>query len=289
MLAIKSPAKINLFLKVLRRREEGYHDIVTVMCLVELFDHITLSFDTPTITVHCSDPRVPEDSSNLAYRAADLFMKTCGISDGVSITIDKVIPVAAGLGGGSSNAASVLMGLNQRYDYRFTRDSLMSMALKIGADVPFFIFRSPAKATGLGDELTPLNGLPPFTVLLVYPNFEVSTARVYENLKLTKSEINYKYSTSIKTISDLKQVLHNDLEQVTLQEYPRLETIKKVLINCGADGALMSGSGPTIFGIFDTLDKARIAYRSISDKGGWDVFLAEPLLNGLLPEPYSGC
>jgi 4-diphosphocytidyl-2-C-methyl-D-erythritol kinase len=279
MLTIKSPAKINLFLKVLRRREDGYHDIVSVMCLVGLFDHITLSFDTPTITVQCSEPRVPEDSANLAYRAADLFMKKCGISDGVEITIDKVIPVAAGLGGGSSNAASVLMGLNQRYDHRFTRDSLLSMALKLGADVPFFIFWSPAKATGLGNELTPLKGLPHFWVLLIYPKFEVPTAWVYENLKLTKSEINYKSFTSIKTISDLKQLLHNDLEQVTLQKYPRLETIKKELINVGAEGALMSGSGPTIFGIFDTLDKARIAYRSISHKGEWDVFLAEPLLN----------
>ena len=279
MLFIKSPAKINLVLRVCRRREDGYHDIVSVMCLVGLFDHITLSFDTPTITVQCSDPRVPEGPSNLAYKAADLFMKKCGISDGVGITIEKVIPVAAGLGGGSSNAASVLMGLNQRYDHRLTRDSLMSMALKLGVDVPFFIFGSPAKAIGLGNELTSFRGLPPFWVLLICPNFEVSTAWVYKNLKLTKNEINYKYPTSIKTISDLKQLLHNDLEQVTLQEYPRLETIKKVLIDSGADGALMSGSGPTIFGIFDTLDKARSAYGSVSDQGEWDVFLAEPLLN----------
>ncbi len=278
MLVIKSPAKINLFLKVLRRREDGYHDIVSVMCPIGLFDNITLSFDVPKITVQCPDPRVPEDSSNLAYKAADLFMKKCGVSDGVRITIDKVIPVAAGLGGGSSNAASVLMALNHQYNNLFTKESLMSMAREIGADVPFFIFQSPAKATGIGDRLTPLNGLPPFWFVLIYPGLEVSTVYVYENLKLTKSEINYKVPTLIRTFSDLKQLLHNDLEQVTLQKHPELEDIKRGLVESGAGGALMSGSGPTIFGIFDTLDKARAAYRSISTKGNWDLFLAEPLL-----------
>lgn len=278
MLAIKSPAKINLFLKVLNRRGDGYHDIVSVMCRVGLFDTITFLFDVPTITIECSDPRVPEDASNLAYKAADRFMKACGISDGVRIAIDKIIPVAAGLGGGSSNAASVLMGLNQYYDNPLPQESLVSIAREIGADVPFFVFRSPAKATGIGDELIPLNSLPPFWVVLIYPGFEVSTAWVYKNLKLTKSEINFISCISVQTFFDLKTLLHNDLEQVTLQKFPELKTIKRTLIKYGAEGTLMSGSGPTIFGIFDTSDKALMAYRSIGNKGKWDVFLAEPLL-----------
>jgi 4-diphosphocytidyl-2-C-methyl-D-erythritol kinase len=276
---IRSPAKINLFLKALRKRKDGYHDILSVMCGVTIFDHMTLSFDVSSIRAECSDPRVPEDSSNLACKAASLFMKRYGTSDGVRITIRKTIPVAAGLGGGSSNAASVLMGLNRRYDNPFSNESLMSMAGKIGADVPFFIFRSPAMASGIGDKLVGLGCLPPFWLVVIDPGLEVSTAWVYENLELTNSEIDSNIPTSIKAVSELAQLLHNDLEKVTFQKYPVLEIIKGVLIDNGAQGALMSGSGPAVFGIFDTINSAKTACRSIrSRQGKWNVFLAKPLL-----------
>ena len=281
MLAIKSPAKINLLLKVRRRREDGYHDIVSVMCLVGLFDRITLSFDTPTITVQCSDPRVPEDSSNLAYRAADLFMKKCGISDGVGITIKKVIPVAAGLGGGSSNAAGVLLGLNHYFGDPYSMDQLMAMGLSLGADVPFFLFQKPALATGIGDKLEAYSGLPSYQILLVNPGFTVSTAEIYRNLNLRLTKCKKKLTNALLKNRGFDAALHlcNDLETVTASSYPEIQTIKDQLINCGALGALMSGSGPTVFGLYDDIEKARQAKAALSHKVDGQLFLAEIMVD----------
>ena len=152
-LVIPSPAKINLFLKVAGKRTDGYHDIVTLMCRVDLFDTVTLSFDQPSITTSCPHPEVPDGKANLAYKAAALFLEALPSPQGVAITIDKTIPVAAGLGGGSGNAAAVLTGLNQHHGFPFGREELMEMGAQVGADVPFFVFGHSAIARGIGDQV----------------------------------------------------------------------------------------------------------------------------------------
>ena len=194
-LVIPSPAKINLFLKVVGKRPDGYHEIITLLCRIGLFDTVALAFNRSTISVECAHPRVPEDKSNLAHRAASLFLDALSIHDGVAIFIDKVIPVAAGLGGGSSNAAAVLMGLNQHYGLPLADQELGGIALKVGADVPFFLVRHSAIARGIGDYLEVYKDVPPLSVVLVRPTFEVSTSWVYKNLSLglTNCEKSFKY------------------------------------------------------------------------------------------------
>jgi 4-diphosphocytidyl-2-C-methyl-D-erythritol kinase len=171
-LEILSPAKINLFLLVTGKRADGYHDLVSLMCCISLCDEITLQFGMKSNTVTCSHPHVPQNETNLAYRAALLFLNRLdanGGSDGVSITINKYIPVAAGLGGGSSNAASVLLGLNHFYGRPFSINQLISMGVLLGADVPFFLFQKPAIATGIGEKLEAFGGLHPYKILLISP------------------------------------------------------------------------------------------------------------------------
>jgi len=282
---ILAPAKINLYLQVIGRRSDGYHELVTLMCCVSLYDKIALTFGKRDITVSCAHPQVPQDQTNLAQVAAGLFFKNhtrhSGSRDhGVEIAITKRIPVAAGLGGGSSDAAAVLLGLNRHYDNPFSKHELRAMGLEIGTDVPFFIDRKPAIATGIGEKLKPYNRLKPLIVLLVYPGFGVSTAGVYEklNLGLTKSE---------KTLRDvhfetaglsIAEYACNDLETVTLAAHPDLLAIKESLLSLGAQSALMSGSGPTIFGLFSEKTRAQKANDSLIRNDRWQVFLADLLV-----------
>lgn len=277
---ILAPAKINLFLHVTGKRTDGYHDLITLMCCIGLYDTVSLAFGVNKTTVNCADPRVPEDGTNLAHRAARLFLTTLKKNDGVEISIDKHIPVAAGLGGGSSNAAAVLLGLNRYYDYPFTRNELMTMGLSIGADVPFFIFRKPAIATGIGEKLEAYEGLSLFQVLLVCPRFSVSTAQVYKNLNLglTKCEKKLKHLHFREQNFDVEHHLCNDLETVTASRYPVIFEAKQALLDYGARGALMSGSGPTVFGLFSDFDKARNAKQSILQNKNWRLFLADMII-----------
>jgi 4-diphosphocytidyl-2-C-methyl-D-erythritol kinase len=274
-LVIPSPAKINLFLKVVGKRPDGYHDIITLLCRIGLFDTVVLLFDQSSISVECSHPRVPEDLSNLAHHAASLFFEALSIHEGVAIFIDKVIPVAAGLGGGSSNAAAVLMGLNQHYGLPLTDGKLMEIALRVGADVPFFLFRHSAIARGIGGHLEVYEDLPPLSVVLVRPAFEVSTAWVYENLNLglTNCEKSFKNRYFEQDFSKVKDLLCNDLEQVTIGKFPQIKIVKQALLDLGAETALMSGSGPSVFGLFTDADQAKEAFHSVRHRGGWDTFL----------------
>ncbi len=279
-LVIPSPAKINLFLKVVGRRPDGYHEIITLLCRVSLFDTVVLAFDRPTITVECAHPGVPEDRTNLAYRAASLFFETLSIHDGVAIFIDKVVPVAAGLGGGSSNAAAVLLGLNHHYGFPFDDEELRAIALKVGADVPFFLLRRAAVARGIGGDLEVYEDLAPLRVLLVCPKFKVPTAWVYKNLNLglTNHSENLKILNLKQDFSRAKQFLFNDLEQVTIGKFPEIKTIKKLLLDLGAETALMSGSGPSVFGLFKDGQEATKAIQSIRRGARWKTFLVDLLL-----------
>lgn len=277
---ILSPAKINLFLHITGKRPDGYHNLITLMCCIGLYDTILLDFDSEYISVSCSDPNVPPNKSNLAFKAADIYLKALNKNGGVRISIDKQIPVAAGLGGGSSNAATVLLGLNRYYDNPFSPDELVAMALTLGADVPFFILQKPALATGIGTDLEPYEGLKPLNVLLVYPGFSVSTAEIYKNfnLGLTKCEKKLSLFSFKNKDFDIAQHLCNDLEIVTEARYSEIITVKEALFRHGAQGGLMSGSGPTVFGLFNDLDKAQKAKQTLVRNHNWRIFLTRMIV-----------
>ena len=274
---IFSPAKINLFLQVLGKRPDGYHDLMSLMCCIGLYDSVLLTFGVKNIAVSCHHPGVPEDDKNLAFGAAHLFLKTLNKNEGVNIIIQKQIPVAAGLGGGSSNAAAVFLGLNRFYGYPFTTEELMSMGLSIGADVPFFIFQKPAIATGIGEKLEAYQNLKNLKILLVFPDISVSTADVYKklNLGLTKCEKKLKSFLLNKRRFDPRYHLCNDLEAVTTSTYPVIKTIKEALLNHGALGALMTGSGPTIFGLFSDSNAASKASQALFRIHKWETHLVD--------------
>ena len=272
-----SPAKINLFLKVTGKRPDGYHNLHTLMCGITLFDNLLFEFDESNIRVCCSHPEVPEDNSNLVWRAADIFLRNINRVCGIKITIEKKIPVGAGLGGGSSNAATVLKVLNKYFDLKFSDDKLRDMSLEVGADVPFFISGRPAVAEGVGEKLQIVDQLKPFHVLLVNPGFSVSTANVYKNLNLRLTKCEKKITKFLfEGISvDILGILCNDLETVTAKMFPDIERIKAQLIQLGAEGALMSGSGPTVFGLFSDADQAKKAYGELEQFSEINKFLAE--------------
>ena len=264
---IQSPAKINLFLEVTGKRTDGYHTLNTLMCCIVLHDSIRLSFKKTGITIHCSHPDVPQDESNLACRAAKLFFDTIGSRDGVHMDIEKKIPIGAGLGGGSSNAAAVLKALNAHYGAPVSQADLMAMGKTIGADVPFFIYGKPAVATGIGDILTPCPHLESFPLVLIYPSVPVSTAEVYKklNLRLTKTKkINTRFLFKQNQGRDAFQFLFNDLEPVASVICPDIEAAKASLLKQNAMAALMTGSGSAVFGIFENDDSALKAFHAIS-------------------------
>ncbi len=275
---ILSPAKINLFLQIIGKRPDGYHDLFSLMCCIGLCDTVSLDVGVEKTAVSCDHPHVPEDETNLAFAAADLFYKRMKRNEGVKISIQKQIPVAAGLGGGSSNAAAVFLGLNRYYGYPFSTDELMSMGRSIGADVPFFIFRKPATASGIGEKLEVYPGLEKTKILLVFPGFSVSTATVYKNLnlRLTKCKKKLKYSLLNKGGFDPGCHLCNDLEAVVASKYPVINTVKTALLDHGALGALMSGSGPTVFGLFSDSNKASTAKHALARSDDtWQLYLAD--------------
>ncbi len=274
---IQAPAKINLFLEVRGRRPDGYHNIATLMCCIGLCDGIGLKFDQPEISIRCSHPSVPADMTNLACRAATRFFDHTGIRQGVHIDLEKNIPVGAGLGGGSSNAAAVLKALNTFYGHPVATDDLHAMAASIGADVPFFLYEKPAVATGIGDVLTFCDCVKSWPVLLVYPQIAVSTADVYKklNLTLTKTEkINTKNVFGLKWDKSLGNFLFNDLESVAAEICPDILKAKTALLRHWASAALMTGSGSSVFGLFENMEKARAAYNGVSRNRTWQVFLS---------------
>ncbi len=289
MMKIDSPAKINLFLQVTGKRKDGYHNLVSLMCCIGLYDTVTIEIGAPKTVISCTDPKIPADETNLAYRAAQRFyarlwhhQKKQG--DPVAIHIDKRIPVAAGLGGGSSNAAAVILGLNELYGYPFSQSELLAMGHPIGADVPFFIYRFPAIASGIGERLEKYCGLQPYHVLLVHPGFEVSTAEVYKNLdlRLTNCKKKLRKIISNKTAFNASDHLCNDLETVTEKRYPEIAVVKKSLVRHGAIGALMSGSGPAVFGLFSDGLQAQNACEALNRRPNRRIFLTDIILG---PQP----
>jgi 4-diphosphocytidyl-2-C-methyl-D-erythritol kinase len=280
---ILSPAKINLFLKVLKKRPDGYHNIFSLMCPVSLYDIISFDFTGHGICVSCNHPDVPEDEANLVFKAADLFFEKMGDRPpGLLIKIDKKIPVAAGLGGGSSNAATVLKALNKHYAKPFSQEQLQKMGLAIGADVPFFILGKPAIARGVGERLKVYGGLVDCKVILICPHIKVSTAQVYKNLNLglTNCKKKPKYPIFKNRNFDFGSNLYNDLETVAVSWHPEILELKNALVLQGAENVLMSGSGPTVFGLYKSMGQARKAVEKLTENKLWKVFLASLLLHG---------
>jgi 4-diphosphocytidyl-2-C-methyl-D-erythritol kinase len=268
-----SPAKINFVLNVLRKREDGYHDIASLMQAVGLYDEMEFAPAAEGITIRCPGSNLPEDEGNIVYRAARALFSRMDYREGIHITIRKAIPMAAGLGGGSSNAATTLLALNDLLDCGLGTEDLINIAKTLGADVPFFIFGAAAWAFGIGERLEKAEGIPRAWLLLINPGFELSTKTVYEklNLRLTNAPNHYSIPRFC-TVHDLAAGLHNDLEKVSLQLHPSLRNIKELLIQNGALGALMSGSGPTVFGIFEDELSAQDAEKNIRIAGDWSIF-----------------
>ncbi len=279
VIRLRCPAKINLFLCVNYRRTDGYHDLTSLMCPVSLYDRLDISPGKGSIEVRCDHPDVPDDERNLAHQAALRFCARAGVPSSVTITLSKTIPVAAGLGGGSSDAAGVLLGLNRMFGAPFSRSTLMDIGKGLGADVPFFILEKPALAAGVGDLLTPVDWLPPRPVVLVNPGVKASTAAVYGglNLALTKCKKKLRGTDFGNHIIDISKILCNDLESVTMAAHPEIGVIKKALTDLGAEGALMSGSGPTVFGLFSDMKRAERATMRLSEEPNWSARLVELL------------
>ncbi len=269
---LKALGKINLGLDVLGRRPNGYHDVRMVMQTVYLYDQILLEkTDKEGISLKTNLFYLPVNENNLAYRAAKMLIDEFAIKEGVHISLEKHIPVAAGMAGGSSNAAAVLYGMNRLFFFLLTDQELMERGVKLGADVPYCIMRGTVLAEGIGEELTPLPAMPKCHVLLAKPPISVSTQKVYEKLdaqKVTKHPDIDGILLGLQT-GDLKKItssMGNVLENVTITEYPQIERIKDVMKEEGALNAMMSGSGPTVFGIYDDKMLARRAAARIREE-----------------------
>lgn len=269
---LKALGKINLGLDVLGRRPNGYHDVRMVMQTVYLYDQILLEkTDKEGISLETNLFYLPVNENNLAYRAAKMLIDEFAIKEGVHISLEKHIPVAAGMAGGSSNAAAVLYGMNRLFQLGLTDQELMDRGVQLGADVPYCIMRGTVLAEGIGEKLTPLPAMPKCHVLLAKPPISVSTQKVYEKLdaqEVTKHPDIDGILLGLQT-GDLKKItssMGNVLENVTIMEYPQIERIKDVMKEEGALNAMMSGSGPTVFGIYDDKMLARRAAARIREE-----------------------
>jgi 4-diphosphocytidyl-2-C-methyl-D-erythritol kinase len=272
-----SHAKINLRLDILGKRPDGYHDIRTVFQKITLGDELSIATAKSGIDVECDHPQVPLNEANLVCTAAGTLIGRNKIKDGLRIGIKKRIPVAAGLGGGSSNAAATLMGINQLFELGLTDEELMEIGRTIGADVPFFIFGNSALATGIGNLLEPLTVKPRLLLLLITPDIPISTAWAYGNIRrrLTNSLNNTTIPQCINHLAEVITILSNDLEKVVLPHYPVIQTIKDELLDKGAKGSLMSGSGSTVFGIFESEGEAQEALAQIKIPKNWQVNISK--------------
>ena len=284
-LNILCPAKANLFLKVMEKRGDGYHELRSLMQPVELFDDVILTVSKGDgITLECDVDSVPSGTENLAWKAAALFLKETGIKRAVSIILKKRIPSGGGLGGGSSDAAGGLTGLNAILRAGLDEERLKAMASGLGSDVPFFILRGPAFVYGRGEILERVT-LPRLYYVLVNPGLHISTAWAYGNLDLTKKTKDNILIVS-KGLAGSKEkiagLLENDLEGAVMGEYPVIAVLKSLLKKAGAKGALMSGSGSTVFGLFFEEREATEAITRLKGKlpAGCEVFLAAGLKAG---------
>ena len=273
----RAPAKLNIRLKVTGRRPDGYHELVSIMVPIDIFDLLNLAVTRHgRIKLQCDGFQVPTDKNNLVYRAAQSFFSQAGIQKGISIKLTKNIPVAAGMGGGSSDAAATLLSLNEMFSGPLHLRELHDLAINLGADVPFFLHCRPSLVRGIGEILIPVGKWPKLWYVVVTPPLQVSTSWVYRNLRLELTSGEYEYINEVlkNNFFDISQILENDLEKVTSESFPIIEKIKLHLLDFGAKGAIMTGSGPSVFGVFTSLNQARSAKKNLISLNLGDVFMA---------------
>jgi len=294
---IKAPSKVNLYLDVINKRADGYHNIETVFERIDLCDWIKISVISKGIKITCEQGLFTPTFNNTAYKAAKVLCERYNLNCGFRIKLDKRIPIAAGLGGGSSDAAGVLLGINNLLDIKLKKKILLKLAVGIGADVPFFISGyKRAFATGIGENLAALNQKQRMHFLLVVPFIRIPTSSVYNrldastslsinpersqktiSLNLTKKKTNvniFRYYIRHLAIGNINNVLFNRLEEVVLPSYPALRNIKEALKKAGAEGILVSGSGSAVYGIFSSRKEAVRAENRLRKEGDWQLFLA---------------
>ena len=268
-ISLKALAKINVGLDVVRRREDGYHEVRMIMQTIYLYDRLDIKRTQELgIQIQTNLSFLPVNENNLIYKAAKLLMDEFSITDGISVKLDKRIPVAAGMAGGSTDAAAMLFGMNRLFSLGLTKRQLMERGVQIGADVPYCIMRGTALAEGIGEALSPLPPMVKCPVLIAKPSISVSTKFVYQNLKLDDTTIHPDIDRLIddikaKNLHDIAAHMGNVLETVTIPNYPVIDEIKKHMLSNGAVGAMMSGSGPTVFGLFDDEDTAKKACKAM--------------------------
>jgi 4-diphosphocytidyl-2-C-methyl-D-erythritol kinase len=281
-LKFRTPAKINLGLHIHKKRDDGFHELESLFQMVAWYDEVEIEETQGNVKLFCDTPGIPNDETNLVVKAARLLQNRCpGKCSGVKITLKKNIPSGAGLGGGSGNAAGVLLALNIIWNLKIPSDDLISMASELGSDVPFFLMSPCAIGTGRGEILQSVENRISFYILMIYPGFPIPTPWVYGNLKLklTKPENNISILKNFILRSEFAQLgaaLCNDLEPVVFKRYPEILRIKNELLSSGAGGALLSGSGSTVFGIFDNPEIAKKALVRFTG-GKHRVFLAKSI------------
>lgn len=282
----KAYAKVNLALDVLRRRPDGYHDVKMIMQNLDIYDELEFQYEPSgdvEITMETNKPEIPTDERNLICKAIKMMLEEYNLSGKIHVKLVKNIPVEAGMAGGSTDCAATFHAVNELFDLGLTTEELMKLGVKIGADVPYCIMAKTALSEGIGEILTPVKSLTDCYVLVVKPPVNVSTKMVYTNLKANELEKHPDVDGMIEALSsqDLKGVasrMENVLETVTTVLYPEIEVIKSEMKNMGALNAIMSGSGPTVFGIFDSKEKADKAAMSIEEKKlSNEIFVTRPI------------
>ncbi|MEE1305538.1 MAG: 4-(cytidine 5'-diphospho)-2-C-methyl-D-erythritol kinase [Agathobacter sp.] len=272
-ISLKALAKINLGLDVVRRREDGYHEVRMIMQTIHLYDRLNIAkTQEPGISIKTNLSFLPVNENNLVYKAGKLLMDEFDIREGVSVDLSKRIPVAAGMAGGSTDAAAMMYGINRLFSLGLSKKELMERGVKIGADVPYCIMRGTALAENIGEELTELPAMVKCPVLIAKPQISVSTKFVYQNLKLDKNTVHPDIDNLIAKIeaNDLEGIaagMGNVLETVTIPAYPVIAEIKEQMLKSGAVNSMMSGSGPTVFGLFRDQETAKKAYKEMKKSG----------------------
>ena len=282
-------AKVNLCLDVLRKREDGYHEVRMIMQNLDIYDELSFevlkknSDNTFSIKLVTNKDSIPADERNLVYKAIKLMFETYNIGADIVVTLTKNIPVEAGMAGGSTDCAAAIKAVNELFGLGLSTDELMDLGVKLGADVPFCILGKTALSEGIGEVLTPINPLPMCHVVVAKPPINVSTKMVYTNLKVDSLEYHPDVDGMLKGLSDndldkIASCMDNVLETVTTKLYPEIEEIKKLMIKHGAKNSLMSGSGPTVFGLFEDEGNAKACVNAIIDEGmSKEVFLTKPV------------